>query len=420
MSGTYAKTQRYFSIYYPGGQWANSTKARPVVLEMSGYGGQSFVNANSKSAKAADRYGFAVIDVSSPLNDGNGGFGLAFPNNGIANDTNPIPCKKEDSRDFVFIEAIFTFIAQSTSEVKTKLLDVENVFTMGFSQNSIDLVAGVWQGGSGLAKTGYSPVTPAQCTESSSLANGNDCCKVEFCKDCRYWPVYPKTCSKRIVDCIASYTNDEIACGTDLYMYEAMVKEDNDARFLSFSPTTDIEGGHKNPQNPWSWKAGCLGLSVSCTSSCETSFKACVQSETGKSTEKFENCETKIDEEKLIGCVKGCSPTLGMLQLSESPVVSLSKGQFGTLTGLTITATAPTPKCTNSIGWFGDPGYGACRPTAGTLPTQAYTPSVSDTCGAGYSYNGSAGVLKHTSQTGTRKISTIVNLIVSLVMFLSL
>ena len=45
-------------------------------------------------------------------------------------------------------------------------------------------------------------------------------------------------------------------------------------------------------------------------------------------------------------CVKSCAPTLSMLLLNESPVVTLSEGKFGTETGLVASKTAPEPKCT--------------------------------------------------------------------------
>jgi len=75
------------------------------------------------------------------------------------------------------------------------------VYTKGFSQNSMfavytavcfaDKVAGVWQGGSGLAKTAFSPIVPgaqAQCTLSNALADGgtSQCCKQHFCTECKF------------------------------------------------------------------------------------------------------------------------------------------------------------------------------------------------------------------------------------------
>ena len=89
-----------------------------------------------------------------------------------------------------------------------------------------DKVAGIWQGGSGLAKTGYTPVVPggqAQCSLTDFNAAGQSiqqCCASSFCTACKYWPVYPKTCpqgdpNRKLVDCIAAYTDDGIACGSD-------------------------------------------------------------------------------------------------------------------------------------------------------------------------------------------------------------
>ena len=80
-----------------------------------------------------------------------------------------------------------------------------------------------------------------------------------FCNECFVWPVYPRTCNnKKITNCIAMYT-DDFACGTDWYMYEAMVQEGHDARMLSFQPNSPY-GGHSNPQNFESWLVGCLGI----------------------------------------------------------------------------------------------------------------------------------------------------------------
>jgi hypothetical protein len=42
-----------------------------------------------------------------------------------------------------------------------------------------DRVAGLWQGGSGLAKTFYLPLVPGlqgQCSASDFATHGNDCC----------------------------------------------------------------------------------------------------------------------------------------------------------------------------------------------------------------------------------------------------
>jgi hypothetical protein len=56
-----------------------------------------------------------------------------------------------------------------------------------------------------------------------------------------------------------AYTDDNIGCGSDWYMYEAMVAEGNDARLLSFAG-----GSHKSPVENWAWIVGCLGMVDSC------------------------------------------------------------------------------------------------------------------------------------------------------------
>merc|ERR1711907_671832 len=212
----------------------------------------------------------------------------------------------------------------------------------GFSQSSMwsayvavcfaDRITGVWQGGSGLAKTGHAPVTPGwqgQCSLSDYLDNGNDCCNTNYCEECAWWPIYPRTCENKIIDCMGSYTNDNIACGSDYYMYEAMVKEGNDARLLSFSPSADNNGGHKNPSNQYDW---------------------------------------------MVGCDTGCAPTLEMMKFSEDPVVSLSEGKFGTQTGLPSTGNnAIRPVCEKEFGAFEDENVNAdnkCNPSVFVIPPE--------------------------------------------------
>ena len=171
----------------------------------------------------------------------------------------------------------------------------------------------------------------AQCTFADAVQNGPQSCA--FCSDCMYWPIYPQTCGKKIVACEMAYTDDAVGCGTEYYMYNAMVAEGNDARMLSFPG-----GSHKEPENPYAWKAGCLGLSEACTVTCEASFDNCVQTST------FAVCDQDIST--LAGCTSSCSPTLAMLKLSEQPVVTLSEGKFGTRTDETTHAgTVPKPAC---------------------------------------------------------------------------
>lgn len=134
-----------------------------------------------------------------------------------------------------------TLFLVDAPQSNSAVLDTSQVFTRGFSQNSMfavyiavcfaDKVAGVWQGGSGLAFTGSVPIVPgaqAQCKLSDALADGGtaQCCAAHFCTTCKYWPLYPQTCAatrpeRKLVDCIMAYTDDSVACGSDYYMYQA-------------------------------------------------------------------------------------------------------------------------------------------------------------------------------------------------------
>ena len=116
--------------------------------------------------------------------DGVGGFGLDFPADGVVNHLNPTPCQESDSVDYNYIKGVFEFIASHDS------LDESKVYLEGFSQSSMyaayisvcfaDRVAGVWQGGSGLALTFHAPVVPgnsAQCSLSDYFEFGEECCR---------------------------------------------------------------------------------------------------------------------------------------------------------------------------------------------------------------------------------------------------
>jgi hypothetical protein len=200
------------------------------------------------ATKDADYYGYALIGIGghdNPDYAGAGGFRLEFPADGVVNAANPTPCSADDSQDQPFIAAIFELIAQSGN------MDSTQTYLQGFSQNSMfaayiavcfaDRVAGVWQGGSGLARTGFLPITPglqAQVSLSNSLAGSKT-----FCEECSFWPIWPRTCEHKIVDCVFSYEDDAIGCGSDKLMYDALIEEGNDARLLSFPG-----GSHTNPK----------------------------------------------------------------------------------------------------------------------------------------------------------------------------
>jgi len=177
-----------------------------------------------------------------------------------------------------------------------------------------------------------------------------------------------------------TYTNDAIACGSGVAMYDAMDREGHDARYLSFAPATGANGGHRDPENAWAWVVGCLGVTSACSSACAASFAACVDADGGADgPAKFASCETQLKAGSLGGCVVGCAPTLEMLRTSEQPVVSLSAGKFGTSTGLAVAASAPRPLCTTAIGEFGTNGItgGQCTPPSATVyPDFTVTPNA--------------------------------------------
>ncbi len=375
--------QRYFSVF----NLAGGSSPKPVLIQVNGYSGDSKISADGEDAAAATYYGFALMKITSALDDGNGGFSLEFGNNGIANDANPTPCSADDSRDIVYLRAVFDWIAAQSAQ-----LDAARVFTRGFSQNSMfaaytavcfaDKVAGVWQGGSGLARTGYTPIVPgaqAQCSLTAMQAAGSmeSCCQQSFCSECKYWPLYPQTCAatqpaNKLVDCLMAYTDDGIACGTDKYMFDAMVREGNDARLLSFAPATGVRGGHDDPENAWAWVSGCLGLAEACSSACEASFATCAGSTV--SPTRFAECETDLKAGTLSGCTVGCAPTLAMLQKSETPVVTLSEGKFGRSSGVaTASTTAPDPACTNDVGSFATVAHNQCQPPSSVVLPDAAT-----------------------------------------------
>merc|ERR1712109_44914 len=153
--------QRCFTVFHP---LERAGESLPVVFSPQCYGKDNLMSISMKSVFAADnkaaaRYGFARIGVSTP--DGHWTFG----NNNIVNDAAPMPCSDEDSKDIAYIRKIFAFIESNPSK-----FDASKVYAEGFSQNSMfsayigfcfpDNVLGVWQGGSGMAITGEPPNLP--------------------------------------------------------------------------------------------------------------------------------------------------------------------------------------------------------------------------------------------------------------------
>ena len=342
---------RCFTVYRP---LSRQSEKLPIVLASQCYGQDrlsSFGMTNDRSGenKAAARYGFARIGLSTP--DG----GWTFGNDGIVNDQNPMPCSEDESKDAAYVNKVFEFIKSNPS-----IFNIDKIYAAGFSQNSMfsayigfchsDKVTGIWQGGSGLALSSQTeltlPAMQAHCTASMYTEFKKGCSsQTDACPGCKYWPIYPcYQASKPMINCIADYNNDYIATSrtnpetvsTARNMYEAMVNEGHDARLLRFEPSADetIPGGHKDPQNTVYWQVGCWGMTEKCSSECEVSFIDCVGEEspsTGKEkAEAFSNCIAKDVFSSLKGCDSICSPTYKMLTESEEPYIKeLSKGIFG-------------------------------------------------------------------------------------------
>jgi len=298
--------------------------------------------SNSNDNKAAARYGYVRVFVSTP--DTNWVFG----NDQIVNDNKPMPCADEDSKDIAYIRKIMEWINSQPEK-----FDATRVYSAGFSQNSMfsayiafcfnDQFKGVWQGGSGLTLKGKEPYVPncgGQLAASTFAQCGKACkqCLQSYtCNDCQYWPIYPcYSPVQPMAHCIAEYTNDPISVGqsdieglsSSRNMYERSLKEGHEARLLRFSPSQDtsIAGKHKSPQNSLYWKIGCLGITASCSSACEASFLACV-GEQGASTaldqaNAFATCIKENKFATLTGCTLDCAPTYNMLASSENPTTA--------------------------------------------------------------------------------------------------
>jgi len=328
-----AQQQRCFTTYVP----FNVSRPMPVILHNQCYARDALngisMTAGSKLVQAATRFGFAAFGLSSP--DGNWEFG----NNGIVNDAVPTPCAASDSKDIQYLQGVLDFIGSASS-----IFAHNAVFTEGFSQNSMfaayagvcfrDKIAGIWQGGSGLALKGKAPFPPgmqAQCSATSFAQHKAACTSVDPCAECKYWPIYPTPSSPPMRDCIMSYTDDFLH-GSSKPMYEAMTENGHDARLFAFAPASGVRGGHSSMANVYSWVVGCLGIISNCSTECEAIFKDCMSGTiqgTAAAVGAFNSC---LDTAFATGACdqKPCAPTLEMLKTSETPEsFLLGRGVFG-------------------------------------------------------------------------------------------
>ena len=205
-----------------------------------------------------------------------------------------------------------------------------------------------------------------------------------------------------MVDCLMAYRHDTIGCGSDWFMYEAMVAQGNDARLLSFSG-----GKHSNPANEWAWIAGCLGIADTCTTACTTLFTQCVSSRASDSTagpDNFKACETQLKAGQLVDCTVGCAPSLAMLRLSENATVTLSEGKFGTSEPAGVgkhIGSAPMPGCNVPFGEITMGPKAACE-----LPNGYAPPGSVDKSSTGSSGTATAATAATTAPPPTTCVTT--------------
>jgi len=353
------EVQRCFTVFYPLERVVDEVPEQlAVVFSPHCYskdklnGKLSMTNTKAADNKAAARYGYVRVAVSTPFKD------WTWGNDGVSNDTYPMACADEDSPDIAYIRKVFTFL-----ESQPQFFDMTRVYAEGFSQNSVfsayigycfaDNVRGIYQGGSGLFLTEQPFTAGPSCVPSvkvsdlknpdvCSFKNGKpdckSCVKSHPCTECQYFPIYPCYSPKRpMVHCVIEYDNDPIATKTitkpkpakyyssGKNMYEAASNEGQDVRLFRFSKSEDgtIKGKHSDLQNLDYWQVGCMGITAPCSEECEVELVACVEngdiSTALKRTKTFSTC---MDPETFSGfssCTLDCAPTLGMMSASQAP-----------------------------------------------------------------------------------------------------
>ena len=169
--------QRCFTVFHP-----RQGEILPVVFNpncyaldrLQGLGGKT---PNSDQNKAAARFGFARLLVSTPDRD------WVFGNDQVVNDANPMPCQDDKSKDIAYIRKIMAWIKSRNDQ-----FDASRVYSAGFSQNSMfsayigfcfnEQFKGIWQGGSGMTLKGQPPYVPncgGQLAASTFAQCGKGC-----------------------------------------------------------------------------------------------------------------------------------------------------------------------------------------------------------------------------------------------------
>jgi len=273
-------------------------------------------NHTSELISASRRFGFAVIGISSP----NHTWTWSGP---IGNSAGTYQrCKHSDSLDIKYADQVIKWAKDEFS--------VDSVYLEGFGLDSAfaayigfcsgpNKIAGVYQAGFGLAQTNRT--APGNASELyRSLGQGS----------IMYEPIYPcYTSGRPMVDCLMVYENDAAVESVD-DMYQALAREGHDARKGKF-PKAASGDGHQSPHNRFDWLVSCLGIADQCSAVCASALALCVKGKKGAGTsshEAYAECITK-DTVDSLKCTPGCAPTLGMVNMSEAPSLTLSRGLWG-------------------------------------------------------------------------------------------
>jgi len=151
---------------------------------------------------------------------------------------------------------------------------------------------------------------------------------------CAYWPAYPchdggnteGAARNKLKVCLQVYEDDPIVVNQNSkqyshvsYMFDAMKLELYDVTGLIFAASGRR---HAGPLQEGDWIVSCLGVPVRggvCSRSCQSTFLACATS-----ADKYKTCVDSME-----GLCHGCSPTLRMLNASETPTQEITRAGAG-------------------------------------------------------------------------------------------
>ena len=244
-----ADQQRCATTYHP----PNHQGPLPLLISNDCYSsnGLGQCRPGSEMVEAANRFGFAGLCTTAA--DGNWTFG----NDGVINDSNPLPCTAEDSKDITYMDGVFSIV---DAFAESGEVDDARVFAWGFSQNAMftaymsfcypNRINTFWQGGSGLFVSGETDPLPQMegvCRKSDFREFGSSCVDQAPCDACEYFPIYPLQTTPPQKGCIMMYADDFLS-DTAAPMARIMAEQGHQATLLQFP---DIGRGHSNSLIHW-------------------------------------------------------------------------------------------------------------------------------------------------------------------------